>query len=77
MGIYKSLDEAVQKVELTEEYRPQKQSHAIYAGYFEVFEKLTAGLSDQFEAIARLQHKQVVTHKKEKAVVNKRNPSGN
>jgi gluconokinase len=71
MGIYKSLDEAVQKVELTEEYKPKKQNHAVYAGYFEVFEKLTAGLTDQFEAIAKLQHKPVAADKKEKALVNK------
>ena len=71
MGIYKSLDEAAQKVELPEQYKPQKQNHAVYAGYFEVFEKLTAGLSNQFEAIAELQHKQVVTQKKEKIAVKK------
>jgi len=57
MGIYKSLDEAALKVELPEEYKPNKQHHAVYAGYFNVFEKLTASLSEHFEAIAELQHK--------------------
>lgn len=71
MGIYKSLDEAVQKVELTEEYKPQKQNHDVYAGYFDVFKNLTAGLSDQFEAIAELQHKQAVSQQNDN-VKNKR-----
>jgi gluconokinase len=63
------LDEAVQKVELTEEYKPQKQNHAVYARYFDVFEKLTAGLSAQFEAIAELQHKQPAPQEKKKPAV--------
>ncbi|CAN5505097.1 gluconokinase [soil metagenome] len=60
MGIYKSLDEAALKVELSEEYKPNTQHHAMYAGYFDVFEKLTADLSKHFEAIAELQHKHAV-----------------
>lgn len=61
MGIYKSLDEAASKVELPEQFDPQKEHHAVYANYFDVFEKLTACLSGQFEAIADLQHKQETT----------------
>ena len=57
MGAYKSLDEAALKVELPKEYKPHKQHHEVYAGYFDVFEKLTADLSGHFEAIAELQHK--------------------
>ncbi len=57
MGIYRTLDEAAQKVELPEQYKPQKQNHSIYSGYFEVFEKLSSGLSGQFEMIAGLQQK--------------------
>jgi len=71
MGIYKSLDEAALKVYLPEEYKPQKENHSIYAGYFSVFEKLSVGLSDQFEAIAELQHKHSTTLKKEAALVYK------
>jgi gluconokinase len=32
MGIYKSLDEAAQTVELPDVYKPHKQHHAVYAG---------------------------------------------
>jgi len=69
MGIYKSLDDAALTVELPEQYNPQTQHHAVYAGYFNVFEKVTAALSDQFEDIAELQHKQVVPQQKEKVTI--------
>jgi len=69
MGIYNSLDEAALKVELPEQYKPQKQNHSIYSGYFDVFEKLSSGLEEQFEAIAELQQKP--TNKKEKTFANK------
>src|SRR4030095_13484420 len=71
MGIYNSLDEAAKKVELPEQYKPQKQNHSIYSGYFDVFEKLSSGLSAQFEAIAELQQKPKAVSKKEKSLVNK------
>ncbi|THU30769.1 gluconokinase [Niastella caeni] len=57
MGIYKSLEDAAQTVELPDVYKPNKQRHAIYADYFTVFEKLSAKLFDEFEAIGNLQHK--------------------
>lgn len=56
MGIYKSLDEAAQTVELPDTFKPQKQNHPMHAAYFEIFEKLTGRLSEEFEAIANLQH---------------------
>ncbi|HVW61193.1 MAG TPA: gluconokinase [Puia sp.] len=55
MGIYKSLDEAARTVELPDVYKPDKQRHAVYAGYFGIFEKLSSKLSDEFKAIAALQ----------------------
>ncbi len=55
MGIYKSLDEAANTVELTDTFKPQKQNHPVYAEYFEIFEKLSTRLSDEFEAISNLQ----------------------
>jgi gluconokinase len=73
MGIYKSLDEAAQKVELPDLYKPQKQNHSIYAEYFSIFEKLTAGLSEQFEAIATLQQKDAAAQKKSKSSLRKIN----
>ncbi len=33
------------------------QNHSIYAGYFNIFEKLSTKLFDEFEAIATLQQK--------------------
>jgi gluconokinase len=57
MGIYKSLDEAAQTVELPEVYKPNKQHHAVYADYFGIFEKLSVKLYDEFEAIGELQSK--------------------
>jgi gluconokinase len=56
MGIYKSLDEAVQSVDLPDTYKPQKQNHPTYTAYFNVFEKLTSRFSEEFETIANLQH---------------------
>lgn len=60
IGIYKSLDDAALKVELPEEYKPNKQNHAVYADYFDVFKKLITSLSSRFEDIAELQHKYAI-----------------
>jgi gluconokinase len=60
MGIYKSLDEAAQTVELPNVYKPNKQHHAVYADYFGIFERLSAKLFDEFEAIGNLQQKHAV-----------------
>lgn len=57
MGIYKTLDDAAQTVELPDVFKPNKQHHAIYADYFNLFEKLSGKLFDEFEAIGELQHK--------------------
>lgn len=57
MGIYKSLDDAAQPVERPNVFKPNKQHHAVYADYFAIFEKLSAKLSDEFEAIGNLQQK--------------------
>jgi gluconokinase len=61
MGIYKSLDEAAQTVELPDVYKPNKQHHAVYADYFSLFEKLSVKLVDEFEAIGNLQGKYAVS----------------
>jgi gluconokinase len=55
MGIYQSLDEAAQTVELPDQYFPKKQHHQEYMKYFRIFEKLSTGLRDEFEEIANLQ----------------------
>jgi len=55
MKIYRNLDEAAQTVVLRNTYEPGKQNHDIYIKYFEIFERLSAKLFDEFEDIARLQ----------------------
>ena len=57
MGIYKSLDEAAQTVELPDKYTPQNENHAVYSSYFGIFERLSTKLFDEFEAIATIQQK--------------------
>jgi gluconokinase len=58
MGIYKSLDEAAQTVELPDTYIPKKQHHNVYMKHYAIFERLSVKLFDEFEAIANLQQKQ-------------------
>lgn len=58
MGIYKNLDEAAKTVELPEKYVPKKSNNAIYLKHYAIFERLSAKLIDEFEAIANLQQKQ-------------------
>jgi gluconokinase len=70
MGIYKSLDEAVQKVELPDQCKPQKQNHAVYQEYYRIFEKLTTGLIDEFESIAALQQKNAGARQAKVSVAN-------
>ena len=55
MGIYKSLDEAAQTVVLPDKYTPQKENHAVYSSYMNIFERLSTKLFDEFEAIATIQ----------------------
>jgi gluconokinase len=56
MGIYKTLDEAASSVLLSSNFMPQKGNHSLYMQYFSIFERLSAKLADEFEAIANLQH---------------------
>ncbi|XOV91379.1 MAG: gluconokinase [Bacteroidota bacterium] len=57
MGIYKNLEEAAGTVAMATTFEPKKQNHHIYQKYFHVFEKLSTGLSEEFEEIANLQRK--------------------
>lgn len=63
MGIYKSLDDVEQPMERPSVFKPNKQHHAVYADYFAIFEKLSAKLSDEFEAIGNLQQKYAHSNK--------------
>ncbi|MDF2193768.1 gluconokinase [Paraflavitalea sp. CAU 1676] len=60
MGIFKTLDEAADTVELPDVYKPNKKHHAVYADYYSIFEKLSTKLFDEFEAIGNLQQKHAV-----------------
>lgn len=55
LGIYGSLDEAAQTVELPGEYLPNENNHGVYSSYFSIFERLSTKLFDEFEAIATIQ----------------------
>jgi gluconokinase len=56
LGIFKNLDEAAQRVKLQDSFHPQQQNHNVYTKQYVIFERLSAKLFDEFEAIADLQH---------------------
>ena len=55
MGIYKSIDDAVKAVVLTDQVTPDKLYHKMYVKYFKIFERLTSKLANEFADIASLQ----------------------
>ena len=55
MGIYSNLELAAQSVVMPETFVPKQEHHNIYMKYFEIFERLSVKLKDEFEAIANLQ----------------------
>jgi len=55
MGIYSNLDQAAKSITLTEQYFPKNNLHGIYMKYFEIFEKLSVKLKDDFENVVKLQ----------------------
>jgi gluconokinase len=57
MGKYGSLEEASNSVVLEETYQPQEYHHKTYQKFFEIFERVTSKLADEFEDIAKLQQK--------------------
>src|SRR5690606_7976744 len=58
LGIYEDLDQAARSVVLSTTYKPQKQNHSVYQTFFAVFERLSAALYEEFEALADLQNQQ-------------------
>ncbi len=58
MGIYKDIDEAAKSVTLPVHYQPDKHHHRTYQSYFQIFERLSVKLTDEFEAISSLQQMQ-------------------
>lgn len=55
MGVFKNLEEAAQTVSLPSPYKPAKHNHESYMKHFEIFERLSVKLFDEFEAISALQ----------------------
>ncbi|MGZ8551029.1 MAG: FGGY-family carbohydrate kinase, partial [Chitinophagaceae bacterium] len=55
MGIYGNLAEAARSISLPEQYFPKKNHHGIYMKHFEIFEKLSVKLKDDFENVVKLQ----------------------
>lgn len=57
MGLYQNLDEAARSVAFHETYHPRHNDHKIYAQYYQLFERLSLKLEEEFELIANLQQK--------------------
>jgi gluconokinase len=55
MGIFNNLDEAAKSIDLPKQYVPKKNLHGIYMKHFEIFEKLSTKLKDDFENVVKLQ----------------------
>jgi gluconokinase len=55
MGIYSNLDEAAKSITLPKQYLPKKNLHETYMKHFEIFEKLSSKLKDDFENVVKLQ----------------------
>lgn len=55
MGIFPDLDEAVKTVVLPDQYFPRKAHNLIYMEHFDIFERLSHKLNEEFEDIANLQ----------------------
>jgi gluconokinase len=55
MGIYKNLDEAGVVTQPANTFMPQAHNHSVYMQYFNIFERLSTKLSEEFEMISELQ----------------------
>jgi gluconokinase len=55
LGIYQNLEEAANQIQSNQIYQPNTSNHAVYMQYFEIFERLSHKLNDEFDAIVRLQ----------------------
>lgn len=55
LGLYKSLGEAVKKIEIGDNYTPTELNHQTYMKHFEIFESLSYKFADEFAKITALQ----------------------
>jgi gluconokinase len=60
IGIYSSLDEAAKSVAFHETFTPRQNDHEVYMKYFDIFERLSSKLEDEFREIATLQQREAV-----------------
>ncbi|WP_439489494.1 gluconokinase [Algoriphagus sp.] len=56
LGIYDSLDNAAKSVKMATTFEPFKQNNPIYMKYFELYERLSVKLREEFSDITRLQN---------------------
>lgn len=68
IGIYPSLDEAAQSVVFQETFLPRQHDHDVYSKYYEIFERLSVKLEDEFREIATLQQRQKETSSTTEAI---------
>jgi gluconokinase len=54
-GVFKNLEEAAKSITMKNVFEPQSENNATYQKLFEIFERLTYKLSDEFELIEKLQ----------------------
>lgn len=57
MGLYANLDEAARSVTYKDTFQPGHKHHQVHMPYFEIFERLSTKLADEFEQIALLQQR--------------------
>ncbi len=55
MGIFTNLEEAAKSIVLPEQYFPKNNLHDIYMRHFDIFEKLSVKLKDDFVDVVKLQ----------------------
>lgn len=55
MGIYPTLDQAAETVQLPDTFKPNRENHTVYMKHFSIFERLAVKFRDEFAAIAALQ----------------------
>jgi len=51
-GRYKSLEEAARTVDVPTMYKPNRNDHEVYMRYFDIFQRLSTRLGEEFAAIA-------------------------
>jgi gluconokinase len=55
MGIYPDFEKAAGSTAYQDTITPRGEDHAIYSRYFQIFERLSVKLKDEFEELAALQ----------------------